>query len=737
MTRTRAARWALIAGLLGACQDDPIGFSELRGELVLSPTDADFGEVPLQVEERQTFTLANEGTGSLRVETIAIDSGDAVEGLTLSGAGIFRVESFEGAEVLPPGGAREFVVVGQPTEELSYRSRVVVRTDAGDEVSAILRLLGVPQPPCDDDNPCTENRFDPESNQCVVAFADGTSCQPADRCIINGVCARGVCRGESKVCEDDDVCTRDVCRQSDGQCVFLEDTSRCDDDNPCTVDSCGPDGCIHEPILNGEPCDDGNECTVNDACFGGSCLGADLADGAACDDGDSCTVNTSCVGGSCVGDDVVEIADEGEVVFNFVLPSAGFQRAFLHRREMSLSNDGVLVGLDHRTEPGGSFQHVVFGMKQCGTSAFEYRYRPPDPNALVRYVRRALQIDTKGHIQVIVGVRQLPENGYRPETTSFELKPDGTLCLPEEGDVCRRGRRIKAPGGETGWSLTPDGSQLSGVVVNPNDSTDPSRDVFTILREDRDGNILWQHNRLTRNWAELLGVAGPRVLFWSSGRFGALDFATGAQVWSRQTPFIPKEMALSTELDLGLARTGQQVIAVQLLSGDEIFRFPDPIDERYAPRTDPVISSDGRILLMMERYDPSGQPVGLEWVELTLEGEVASSTPLPYQHPADPTLARHEDFFDDPYPTVADDGITYVGYGDSFWALNPGGGIRWTLTSTTNGFTGTVPLLRDDGVLLLSTTSREIVGVKTNGAAMDTEAWSSFRNDTRRTNYTP
>ena len=96
-------------------------------------------------------------------------------------------------------------------------------------------------------------------------------------------------------------------------------------------------------------------------------------------------------------------------------------------------------------------------------------------------------------------------------------------------------------------------------------------------------------------------------------------------------------------------------------------------------------------------------PVDLTWVELDTDGQLISETELPYAFPGDVQQTLADDRFDDPYPTVADDGITYVGYGDSFWAIEPGGRIRWTLTSTNPAaFTATVPLLREDGVLLMS-----------------------------------
>lgn len=698
---------------LCACPDEgPLGRTE--GALQLTPREVE-AQIVVGVEERFEFEIQN--VGNRRVD---------LRGLRLvvrQGTDIFESES-RMLGPLGPGATLPLVVRVRPSAEIDYLGAARIDTSEG-EIEAILRITGSPPPDCEDENVCTRSAFDVESGSCVTEFADGVACTSADRCIVDAVCSQGVCLGRSKTCSDDSVCTRDLCRQSDGECVFLADEDACDDDNPCTADGCGADGCFHEPVAAGTACDDGDMCSTNDACFAGACVGAALSDGSPCDDGDSCTVNTTCRSGRCVGEDIIEAAPEGEIVFDYPLTDWP-ARAFLHRREVSLSDDGRFVGLDHLSRPDGGLIHQVFSMKDCGTEDFLFQYQPPSTNALVRFVRRALQIRPDGQVEVIVGVRQLEQVGYRPQTTSYRLSPGGEVL----------NSAIASAGGETGWSLTPDGSFLLGVVLSPSQGGPGSPDVFTVIRRDRAGETLWRHDRSTTDWAELLGVAGPRVLFWSENRFGALDFATGAPVWSRPTPFIPKEMALSTALNLGVARAGGVLIAVELLDGDEVFRYPSPPDENYVPRTDPIIGSDGRILLVMERRE-AGLPTGLDWVELNGRGEEVSTTPLPYRFPPNFRDARHEDFSDDPYPTVADDGVAYFGYGNRFWAIEPDGDIRWTLTSTVNGFTGTVPLLRDDDILLINEGSRRIIGVKTNGGRMDTRAWSSFRNDARRTNYTP
>jgi hypothetical protein len=706
---------ALTPLLLLGCPDDPSGLSRVDGQVQLEPRQVDLQDVPVGVTASASFTLRNIGGQRFDLREVRV-AGDV----------IFVPGNGEPG-TLAPGAERVVTVSARPDAATPYGARLVFDTSLG-QVSAEIRLNGVAPPDCDDGNVCTEDRFDPETNRCVTEFSDGVACQSADLCIIDSVCAQGVCIGRSKVCDDDSPCTQDYCRQSDGACVFDLDEDACDDGNPCTADGCGVDGCFHEPLLAGTECDDGDPCSTADACFAGQCTGAALADGLPCDDGDSCTVNTACDGGQCVGENIVDLAQEGEVVFEVGLRNWE-PNAFLHRREVSLTDEGILVGLDHLSLPNGGLNHEIFAYEQCGSEAFTYRYQPRGTNSVVRYVRRALQVTPAGEIDVIVGVRQLPDNGFEPQTTRFRLGSDGEELEAPTGP---------SPGGETGWSLTPDGSLLFGVILPTAGVGGLAQDTFSMIRLDRDGVRLWQNDRATSDWAEFLGVAGPRVLFWSAGRFGALDFATGALVWSRQTEFIPKEMALSTTLNLGVARAGDQLIAVELLDGEELFRFPDPFDPSYVARTDPVIASDGRILLMMERRDElTGLPSTLEWVELDARGQVQSATPLPYRFPPRAEDARHEDFFDDPYPTVADDGVTYVGYGDRFWAIDPGGGIRWTLTDVVNGFSGTVPLLRDDGILWISRGSRSVVGVKTNGGRMDTQAWSSFRNDARRTNYTP
>ncbi len=710
-------------GLLhcGGCEDPEV--VRLQPTVSIEPSTIDLGDLPLGVRGQGTVTVQNIGTQVLRLSSYRVEGHPAFSMLPNQ------------PESLRLGESAPVTVQAQATELGAKTATLLFETNDPDTPVARLplKLRGVPVPPCDDNNVCTADSFNAEENACIHSFADGIPCEALDRCIINASCQKGVCLGEPKVCDDKSPCTRDLCRQIDGRCIFLEDEEACDDNNPCTVDGCTEQGCTNEAKLNGQPCTDEDECTLKDACFAGRCVGTDALDGSPCDDGDSCTTSDRCQEGVCVGESMTTARAEGEVVFEYPL-SAWQGTAFLHRREVSLGEDGTFFGLDHLEFDGGGFTHVVSAMQKCGTELYQFAYRPPDLQVTVWNVWRQMQLGVENDLRVAVGVRHLPENGFRPETTTYLLDRDGN---PERSE-------IQVLGAEVGRSLLPDGSHIYGILWPisqgiPSFENPPLQNLI-IVREDVGGNVLWRHERASGPTAQFLGVAGPRVLFWANDRFGALDFNTGAPVWSAPTRFVSDEMALSTSLNLGVIRTRAQIIGFEVLEGAQVFAFPERPDPLYVPRTDPVISRDGRILFLMQRNLEDETPLGLEWVELNPDGRPRDPTPaaLPYTFPPDPDDARAEDVSADPYPTVALDGVTYVGYGDQFWAIRPGGELAWTLSSTiANAFTGTVPLLRTDGIMLISRGARTIIGVRTNDAQMSPEGWASFRHGGRRTNFTP
>ncbi|MCB9654998.1 MAG: hypothetical protein H6729_12800 [Deltaproteobacteria bacterium] len=731
----------------GGCDADTI--ESVFPVLHVEPSVVDFQNVVAGVTRTRDVTLKNEGTSVLRFEAITIESdatgdgdgdgadADADAGMDTGSPEVFFIDS-ERPEALSPSGAVTLrlrvtsQVPGEKTGRLMLRSN----DPANPLTTVVLKATIEAQPSCDDGNACTSDVFDVSTEACLHAFADGAPCAPADRCILNATCSQGVCLGASRVCDDGSPCTTDVCRQSDGECLFLPDDTPCDDANPCTVDRCDEQGCHNDALNSGTPCDDEDSCTFQDACFAGKCVGNGLPDGSSCDDKDSCTQDDVCLGGICGGTDIVQAAPEGGIIFRYPL-RAWTGDAFLHRREVSLGDDGTFFGLDHldaSSSDGTSlgFVHVVFATEQCGSDVYSFEYAPTDGHTTVSSVWREMQLKPDNGLRVMVAVRHLPENGYELESTTYVLDPEGHA----------QNQHIITEGAEVGRALLKDGSTVYAILTpleaGPTTPEDAEQNLV-VVREDALSSILWRHERTASRTAEFLGVAGPRILFWTNGRFGALDFNTGATVWTQETDWVSREMALSTALDLGVARTRTQLIGVEILRGTQIFSFPETPREDYVPMTDPIISDDGRIIVMMERLDPlTFASTGLDWVELDRDGEILSQTELPYVFPEERWITRAPDGYADPNPTVADDGVAYVGYGDRFFAIDPGGHIRWTLEGDEpNTFTGTVPLLRADGVMLISWGDRNIVGVRTNGGRMSDAGWASFRHDNRRTNYTP
>ena len=714
----------------GACNCENPDVTANTPDIEVTPRALAFGQVFAGTEKREPVTVKNIGGAVLNVTdyTVTGDPRFALDG---------DLPTF-----LPSGSSTPITVVVRGSTTSLAEGLLRISSDDPDEptVEVPLTAVVVAAPPCDDGNVCTTDTFDPETETCGHTFADGTPCQPADRCIVEAVCSQGVCLGKSKDCNDNSPCTRDVCRQIDGQCLFLVSEETCDDDNPCTADSCSTQGCVNEPLPNGSACDDADLCTSGDACFAGQCQGTGVGEGNVCDDNNSCTRGDVCRSGVCTGTSIVDGAPEGTLLFSHDLTPWPYV-AFLHRREVSVGDTGILYALDHLNLFDNFGQlagltHVVSTMKQCGSPEYQFQYRPPDPFVIVNHVRRAMQVQPDDTLRIVVGVRQLPDNGFEPQTTQYLLDRNGQVLQS----------RVRARGGETGRSLLPDGSHIYGVIWPITLGQPPpgelSRQNLVVVREDRTGQVLWRHERAAGPWAEFLGVAGPRVLFWSNNRFGALDFNTGATVWTYDTRYITKEMALSTELNLGVTRVGNnfgnsQILGIDILMGAPKFTFPAEESQTYRPRTDPLITADGRIVMLMERADisPAYQPTSLEWTELSAQGEPRVMTPLPYTFRTPWVPPRIED---DPSVTVASDGVAYVGYDTKLWAIDPGGNIRWTYTSTIpDAFTGAVPNLRDDGVLVISEGARRFIGIKTNGGTLTSDGWPAFRHDNRRTNYTP
>lgn len=194
----------------------------------------------------------------------------------------------------------------------------------GHDVAALPCPFPVAQ--CDDKDPCTEDRCDPNLG-CLHAPISGPGCEDGDACTVEDTCQQGKCvAGPSRSCaEDADPCTQAACDPAKG-CVqkTINPKTLCDDGNPCTADVCqAPAGCAHT-ALNGNVCDDGKPCSGLDQCAKGKCVGLGVTncddgnactadgctvgvgcehsaapDGQSCDDGDKCSLDDTCQGGKC------------------------------------------------------------------------------------------------------------------------------------------------------------------------------------------------------------------------------------------------------------------------------------------------------------------------------------------------------------------------------------------------------------------------------------------------------
>ena len=175
--------------------------------------------------------------------------------------------------------------------------------------------------PCDDDDVCTNDICNEESDSCTNE-PDDACCSTDDDCDDGLVCngtetcdtTTSRCLAGVDLCNDDNVCTEDSCDESDGSCTntpiegcCLEDAD-CDDELFCNgVETCDTE--TNECVAGTDPCEDDDICTVDlcneedDACTNtpieDCCTeDADCDDGLPCNGVETCDTETSeCVAG--------------------------------------------------------------------------------------------------------------------------------------------------------------------------------------------------------------------------------------------------------------------------------------------------------------------------------------------------------------------------------------------------------------------------------------------------------
>jgi hypothetical protein len=128
----RARQLVALAGLVAACADDPL--STLRPQIEVAPTELDFGEGVLRVDNRARLVVRNRGAATLE---IADFEGDA----------FFRVDDRPGP-ILPAAEVEVDVLFRPETRGLVYEARLLVRSNDPNQPALpvpVRGLGGIPQ----------------------------------------------------------------------------------------------------------------------------------------------------------------------------------------------------------------------------------------------------------------------------------------------------------------------------------------------------------------------------------------------------------------------------------------------------------------------------------------------------------------------------------------------------------------------------------------------------------------
>jgi hypothetical protein len=288
--------------LLSSCSCDGEGVDRLRGALSPSDERLVFDDTLLGSTSTRTLSLTNSGGAPLTVE-LAVDA----MGET------FVVREPMSPLTLAAGATVQMVLRFRPPSTGVHEGALQLRSSEGDVEGATVALIGLGAnvPSCDDNNPCTDDVFEPASETCVH-LAHTRACEPDNRCLIDAVCVEGACVGTTVTCPASVSPCRDaVCDPTQG-CIEIDIAGACVDDDPCTTDRCTDDGCAFDPAPDYQPCGELVTCVSAPVCLSGACVDVPIPDGAPCDDGLLCT-DAICAGGACVG---TPVEGEPEVLFS-------------------------------------------------------------------------------------------------------------------------------------------------------------------------------------------------------------------------------------------------------------------------------------------------------------------------------------------------------------------------------------------------------------------------------------
>jgi len=296
-------RFSILLVTLAACSTDRLHQTVPEVEV---DARIGFGNPFVGDTVRARFGVHSQGTGRVQVTRIASSHAE------IELAWDDRDTDRRGTPV-DPGHTLDVVVTWRPIAVGAHHDTIVVETDVDGSENWVVNTLGWARaiPSCDDDNPCTTDHFDRDSETCVHQN-NANVCNDGNGCTRDDKCFEGECRGLARRCDDDDVCTYNLCDPASG-CYFPPDPMVCDDGDPCTDNICDPDdGCSYPESSNGTPCGP-FDCAIGHTCFFGSCRPWDISsqtEGVPCSDGDHCTDGDACHAGECESGELIQTNPE-------------------------------------------------------------------------------------------------------------------------------------------------------------------------------------------------------------------------------------------------------------------------------------------------------------------------------------------------------------------------------------------------------------------------------------------
>lgn len=283
MLRTARSSWPLLLVVLAVtgagCRGCDGSVNPSAALVSVEPEQLNFGWVVLGEQAIAAARVRNEGRSRVDIRLV-------VEGAAFS----VKPEELS----LPIGEEKEVTVTFRPTTAGTHAGRLEVRTGA---VLATVELLGEAHP-CPAPVGCVGQRFDAESGRCVEeVLADGAACNTT--CIPSGTCAEGVCEGDLRECDDENLCTRDACDEGTG-CTHTDESAEC----PAVTEECRVAACDALTGCGSAPAADGTTC--GSGCLAGSCQGGTcVPDPSGCDDENACTRDVcDADAGTCSHEDV-------------------------------------------------------------------------------------------------------------------------------------------------------------------------------------------------------------------------------------------------------------------------------------------------------------------------------------------------------------------------------------------------------------------------------------------------